>query len=153
MLTTTNPTIETEGTLLKLVDFGLASKVNEAKGFAGTPDFLSPEFAKAAIRVYKGEINEESYIDRNSKSTDVYSLGVLFYYLLSASLPYASGDNLGALIQIIATHSYEIPQSIQTHYPQMIPLLKSMLDVQERRCTLEEVLKFVMNEGESKQNA
>jgi len=143
MLTTPNPTLKTEGALLKLVDFGLASNVNEAEGIVGTPQYFSPEIASAAIKVYKEEISEESYLDQNCKSSDVYSLGVTFFALLSVSLPYSLDDEGPRLYQMIAKQNYQIPGSVQTHYRQMIPLLQSMLGFQANRYSIDDVLNFI----------
>lgn len=143
MLTTKNPTFEAQETLLKLVDFGFASKVNEAKGFAGTPNYVSPELANAIIRASSKEMNGESYVDQNCKSTDIYALGITFYALLSVRLPYSYKGNKFELLKMISRGRYSIPRSVEAHYPQMIPLLNSMLGAQESRGSIDDVVKFI----------
>ncbi|OMJ65155.1 hypothetical protein SteCoe_39021 [Stentor coeruleus] len=60
---------------IKLVDFGMStcfSKLAHMKSLAGSPGYLAPE-------VLKGSYNQ---------SCDVWSLGVLLYYMLSSKLPF-----------------------------------------------------------------
>ncbi len=79
----------TEGHIAKLADFGLAKRVivddtateMEEKGLAGTPYFMAPE-------LFEGE--------SASPRSDVYAVGVTFYYLLSGKLPFAA-RSLGRL--------------------------------------------------------
>lgn len=137
MLTTITPTAKTEGILLKLVDFGLASKVNEAKGLVGSPNYISPELAADILSARK-----RRYVDLHCKSNDVYALGVTFYVLLSAMLPYHLESSSFRLFKMIAKGRYSIPRSIETHYSQMVPLLKSMFEVQEKRFSIEDVLNY-----------
>ena len=72
----------------KLADFGLVRRVSElgAAGVpvAGTPTFMAPElFAGAA----------------GGARSDFYAVGVMYYYLLSARLPFVS-EQLGSLIRL-----------------------------------------------------
>lgn len=68
-----------------LVDFGLVRLETETEGttvtdvMIGTPSYMSPEQANG----------KPGMIDRR---TDIYSLGVTIYELLSESLPYSEGD-------------------------------------------------------------
>lgn len=62
----------------KLADFGLVRRATEATGhgpLAGTPTFMAPELFLGAPA---------------SPSTDLYAVGVMLYYLLSARLPHNS---------------------------------------------------------------
>jgi serine/threonine protein kinase len=57
-----------------LIDFGLATDSNQvARNFAGTARYASPEVVK-----------EKEY---TSKS-EIYSLGILFFFILTGSYPY-----------------------------------------------------------------
>jgi serine/threonine protein kinase len=66
----------------KLIDFGIAIRdVNQKeRAFAGTPDYMSPEQA--------GALGDQAPVDTRS---DVYSLGIVLYRLLTGALPYKLG--------------------------------------------------------------
>jgi serine/threonine-protein kinase len=64
----------------KIADFGLAKRVvadNGKRYLAGTPNFMAPE-------VYQGEAA--------TPASDVYSLGVCYFLLLTGRLPYQGGS-------------------------------------------------------------
>ena len=66
---------------VKLIDFGFAKfchKVPQLSGIKGTPYFMSPE-------VVKGESHD--------KRTDLWSMGVITYLLLSGKPPFRGNDN------------------------------------------------------------
>lgn len=82
----------------KLVDFGIAKSLGETKltldrTFLGTPHYASPEQARG-----------ESVDGRS----DLYSLGVIFYQMVSKRLPFDSDDPLALLFQ----HVHEPPPPI-----------------------------------------
>src|SRR4051812_415741 len=114
------------GTLVvKVIDYGIA-KVMAAEaergadqtqtGFIGTPAFASPEqFAPS----------EQMKIDTRS---DIYSLGVTFWYLLSGRVPFVGRT----LREVAAKQAEELPleQLKNARVPaRVIALLQSMLDV------------------------
>ncbi len=71
----------------KLADFGLVRRVNELEragvAIAGTPTYMAPELFDGVPASHR---------------SDFYAVGVMYYYLLSARLPYAS-DQISRLVQ------------------------------------------------------
>ncbi len=71
----------------KLADFGLVRRLREdttTGNLAGTPTFMAPE-------LFAG-------VPANAR-TDLYAVGVMFYYLVTARLPFAA-ERLGHLIKL-----------------------------------------------------
>src|SRR5438105_9161459 len=112
-----------ETLMLKVIDYGVAKVMGPQAepgaeqtqaGFLGTPAFASPEqFAGAG----------QSPIDTRS---DIYSLGVTLWYLLTGRTPFVGGT----MEEIRARQTSELPleQLRNLHLPgQVITLLKSML--------------------------
>lgn len=74
---------------VKVLDFGLAKlatqSVDITKGnLVGTVSYLSPEVIKGADAL---------------PTTDVYALGVMFYYLLAGTKPFQANDDMSVLYQ------------------------------------------------------
>ncbi|MBX6312805.1 MAG: serine/threonine protein kinase [Isosphaeraceae bacterium] len=71
----------------KLADFGLVRRLADERAgapLAGTPTFMAPELFRGAPA---------------GPQTDLYAVGVMYFFLLTARLPFAS-DNLGTLIRL-----------------------------------------------------
>jgi len=80
---------------VKLIDFGLAqikdfNDIKSSDDIAGTFSYMSPEQSG----MIKQKVDERS---------DLYSLGVVFYQLLSGVLPFQADNVLGLMHQHIAT--------------------------------------------------
>ena len=83
----------TEDSTVKLLDFGIAmvaqasSKITQSGGVIGTPSYLSPEQA-----VGDQDIDE---------TTDLWSLGVVLYELLSGKTPFGRQTAIATLLAIV----------------------------------------------------
>ncbi len=102
-----------EGLHTWLIDFGIAKDVDEPTitelgSLEGTPNYMSPEQVRA----------DRLCIDRR---TDVYSLGVVFYELLTRQRPFAAATVAGTLRNITSTLpvrarrlNSDIPRDLET---------------------------------------
>ncbi|XP_071615800.1 myosin light chain kinase 2, skeletal/cardiac muscle [Heliangelus exortis] len=82
------------GHMVKIIDFGLARRFNpqeKLKVNFGTPEFLSPEV-----------VNYEQV----SYSTDMWSMGVITYMLLSGLSPFLGDDDTETLNNVLAAKWY-----------------------------------------------
>lgn len=82
--------LDTTGTSIKIIDFGLATKIESntsLKVMQGTPEFVAPEV-----------INYEPV----SNATDMWSIGVICYILLSGESPFQGNDDAETLALVTA---------------------------------------------------
>ena len=112
---------DTSGELVvKIIDYGVAKvmaadpAVQTQAGFIGTPAFASPE-----------QFNESGQQQVDTRS-DIYSLGITFWYLLTAQMPFAGRS----IEEVRAKQAQQLPlQHLKAaHVPgECVALLKSML--------------------------
>ena len=107
-----NVLLTTEGNA-KLADFGLAQTRAKLTGanqpLAGTPTFMAPELFKGTPA---------------SPQSDIYAVGVMFYYLLTGRLPFTS-DRIANLISL---HQGEAVPDLQTMLPGINPRLVELIE-------------------------
>lgn len=111
----------TETERAKLADFGLVRRLSEFEAtgatVGGTPTYMAPELFSGAPA---------------SSRSDLYAVGVMLYYLLSARLPYSS-DQISHLIQ--QHRSTPVPD-----IRQLIPEVSDELAAILRRCLAKDPL-------------
>lgn len=99
----------------KLADFGLVRDMSVEDGagstIAGTPIYMAPELFRGAPA---------------SPYSDLYAAGVMYYYLLSAQLPYSSGH----LPRLIRQHLRAAVPDIRRHVPEATESIAALL----KRC-------------------
>jgi hypothetical protein len=101
-------TRERDGLNPKLLDFGIAKNL-DATGFArvttahghivGTPAYMSPEQARGVKAI--------------DQRTDVYSMGVVIYELLSSELPFFSENPGDLLVMIMTAHERPLSERVR----------------------------------------
>ncbi|MBI4852047.1 MAG: protein kinase [Acidobacteria bacterium] len=141
-----------KGEIVKVVDFGIAKIIDmidvsgnltNTGGLIGTPAYMAPE-----------RLTNQPYDGRS----DIYSLGVMFYQMLSGHLPFSSPDN--NLSSIILKHLIEDPiplEKFNLKVPKLIEetILKMLEKDQNNRPTskdVAEVLKSVLENDLSDYN-
>lgn len=102
-----------DGGLAKVMDFGIARAAGGTKTrtgiIKGTPFYMSPEQAAGA---------------GITGASDIFSLGVLFYQLLTGQLPFA-GENLATIMYQAANVT---PEPVTTYQPNLDPGVVSILN-------------------------
>ena len=96
----------------KLADFGLVRQRGDLESsvvkVAGTPSFMAPELFGGAPATPR---------------SDIYAVGVMFYYLLTARLPYAA-DRISRLIRL---HQSQPVPNVQRLVPQVSAELADLI--------------------------
>jgi len=85
---------------VKLIDFGYAGLWSAEKpltGLCGTPDYVAPE----VLTWYEEDVDGTPY----GKSSDLWSLGVLLYVILSGCSPF-SADEEDEILKLVASAQY-----------------------------------------------
>ncbi len=91
---------------LALIDFGLAKKahlenaITDTGEIFGTPFYMSPEQGHGL------DVDERS---------DIYSLGVIFFEMLTGERPYQGDSAMGIIVRHAQTPIPRLPESLQKH--------------------------------------
>uniref|UniRef100_H3CH65 Myosin, light chain kinase 5 n=1 Tax=Tetraodon nigroviridis TaxID=99883 RepID=H3CH65_TETNG len=115
--------VDTTGMQIKIIDFGLASKLEDNKPLMvmhGTPEFVAPEVI--------------SY-EPVGLETDMWSIGVICFILLSGECPFQGNSDAETLVLVTAA-SYEYDEeSFEDISEQAKDFIQSLLK-KDRRCRL-----------------
>lgn len=115
--------VDTTGTQIKIIDFGLASKLEEGKPLMvmhGTPEFVAPEVI--------------SY-EPVGLETDMWSIGVICFILLSGESPF-QGNSDAETFGLVTAARFEFDQeSFEDISDQAKDFISSLLK-KDRRCRL-----------------
>src|SRR5262249_33168348 len=103
-----------DGTV-KIMDFGIALDEQARRltwsglsSTIGTPDYMAPEQVSGR---------------RGDARTDIYSLGVILYEMLTGSLPYAASN----VYNMMRAKTHEDPQPLTRHRPDLDPRLEEIV--------------------------
>jgi DNA-binding NarL/FixJ family response regulator len=118
---------------LALIDFGLAKQLRTAADIThtgeifGTPYYMSPE---------------QGHGDPVDERGDIYSLGVIFYEMLTGSKPYAGASPMA----VIYKHSHSEIPALPEHAAHLQALLEGMLakDPSERFQSADDLLAAIV---------
>ena len=125
-----------------LVDFGIAlqeSDYGKSTSSIGTPAYMSPEQAQ----------DEDHWIDNKS---DIYSLGVVLYELLTGRTPFRS-DSVSKLMNLVATQDVRSPRVFDSTIPPKLEriCLKALARLRNNRFTsandLAESIRILLTES------
>ncbi|XP_042364298.1 myosin light chain kinase, smooth muscle-like [Plectropomus leopardus] len=115
--------VDTTGTQIKIIDFGLASELEEGKPLMvmhGTPEFVAPEV-----------IN----YDPVGLETDMWSIGVICFILLSGESPFQGNSDAETLALVMAASYKFDEESFEDISDQAKDFINSLLK-KDRRCRL-----------------
>ncbi len=119
-----------DGTEIKIADFGASiNKVSDRTVITnvGSPAYMAPELVTGTAQA--------------SHLTDIYALGVVMYYMLTARLPFSGANTMSVIYQIVNTD----PDPPSVHCDSLSPELDAIVmkalakDAAERYATWEEM--------------
>jgi serine/threonine protein kinase len=101
---------------VKVTDFGIvklvgSDKTNTDENY-GSPEYVSPEQAQGAA------------VDPRS---DIYSLGVILYEMLTGKPPFHNQDGKRSQLDIVRAHIHQTPQLPSQLNPQITPALEAII--------------------------
>ncbi|MFC2084188.1 protein kinase [Bacteroidota bacterium] len=132
----------TQSGRVKIMDFGLAKisgngQVTKLRTTMGTAAYMSPEQAKG---------------EKSDQRSDIWSLGIIFYEMLTGKLPF-SGEFEQAIIYSIINEEPESVTSIREEIPLKLEQIIKKLLAKDKNLRYQDVSEFLhdLNEIKSKQ--
>ena len=104
--------LHNEGTDIKIADFGAAiNRISDRTVITnvGSPAYMAPELVTGGAQA--------------SHLTDIYALGVVMYYMLTARLPFTGANTLSVIYQIVNTE----PDPPRVHCSTLAPELDAIV--------------------------
>lgn len=106
-----------------ITDFGIARDINDTSlnhTMSGTPHYMSPEQAQGRTL---------------DKSSDIYSLGIVLYELLTGKLPYTGKDAISIALQHVSAPQPELPEELRLFQPLLVRMLAKRPKARFQNCT------------------
>lgn len=106
---------------LKLLDLGLATikEDEDCNEYSGTPAYMAPEQCQVMLDAVSMRVGGKTVMKKSTEASDVYSLGVMSYELLTGHLPYEV-DHLD-LEEIFEVIKNDPPAPMTQFVPEMPP--------------------------------
>jgi serine/threonine protein kinase len=103
----------------KVADFGLAVNIREVTlegtSTAGTPTYMSPEQARGDLPI---------------PASDIYSLGVVMYFMLSGKIPYRSNSVMEVMREISAGNKIDISEAAPVLSASLVKVVRKAMETQ-----------------------
>ncbi|MBL4736076.1 MAG: AAA family ATPase, partial [Flavobacteriales bacterium] len=103
-----------DGSAVRIIDFSISSKISLRTPHLGNPDKLEGTLAYISPE-QTGRMNRMT-----DHRTDLYSLGVTFYEILTGTLPFSSSDSM----ELVHSHLAKTPERPEKRSPE-IPVIVS----------------------------
>lgn len=131
--------MRTDSGLVKVLDFGLAKRL-PAEGMNHNPGLTQAGMVMGTL----GYMSPEQLLGREMDArTDIFSLGVVFFELLTGKLPFASDSYQTALAEVVGSSAAPVTGSTGKHLPAWLaPIVLRCIerDVDRRYQTVTELL-------------
>ena len=114
---------------LKIADFGISKRVGDENGTTtvrGTPDFMAPETYGFKVEEDEPQSSESSTVP-DVYSVDMWSLGVMLFFLLTRRKPFGSVAELFSFVQSSTSSNIRWPSKMATFHPNTKALLEQLL--------------------------